>query len=90
MMDYYKMAEKLNDLNPDYVFVVEDDWDHDEVMPMFIETSAPVEEFKNLVLPEGYVYNKKNSINNKHKHLNGSYETYMLAFYNGSEYFYDE
>lgn len=64
-----KMMEELRRSNPQAQFEYMDAW-----CEPFIFGTIPAED---LVLPNGYYYNQKNGINNKHHTESGLYECFM-------------
>lgn len=62
------LLEELKRLNPTVSFQLENEYDFAAIVG-----SVPPEE---LILPDGYYYNEKNGINNKHKTNSGLYECF--------------
>lgn len=69
-----RMAKELEILNPSVQFDVRD---HSVSPVIVIFGTVPGE---NLILPEGYYYNEKNGITNKHNTVSGLYEGFNYQY----------
>ena len=67
-----KMLNELKCLNPEIEFEMKD-----YCYPVLIFGTVPADK---LVLPDGYYYNDKNGITNKHNTESGIYETFTYEF----------
>ena len=67
--DLFEIAEVIQQLNPNVEIRV-GNWEYDSMATKRFYSSVPVEQ---LVLPEGFYYNDKNGITNKHNTQTGTY-----------------
>ena len=67
--DLFEIAEVIQQLNPNVEIRV-GNWQYDSMATQRFYSSVPVDQ---LVLPEGFYYNDKNGITNKHNTQTGAY-----------------